>query len=61
LEGSASKWTEQLSRFALENGVDTFIFWPSEDHERQVETFGQEVVVPAVKDVVEKERARQSN
>jgi alkanesulfonate monooxygenase SsuD/methylene tetrahydromethanopterin reductase-like flavin-dependent oxidoreductase (luciferase family) len=60
LEGSVSKWTEQLSRLALENGMDTFIFWPSEDHERQVETFGQEVV-PAVKDVVEKERSRQAS
>src|SRR5919199_604746 len=60
LEGPASKWTEQLSRLALENGMDTFIFWPSEDHERQVTTFGQEVV-PAVKDVVEKERSRQSS
>jgi hypothetical protein len=40
LEGLASKWTGQLSRFALENGMDTFIFWPSGDHERQVETFG---------------------
>src|SRR3712207_8206065 len=39
------------------NGMDTFIFWPSEEHERQVETFGQEVV-PAVRDVVEKERSR---
>jgi alkanesulfonate monooxygenase SsuD/methylene tetrahydromethanopterin reductase-like flavin-dependent oxidoreductase (luciferase family) len=60
LEGSVSKWTEQLSRFALENGMDTFIFWPSEDHERQVETFGQEVV-PVVRDVVEKERSRRSS
>jgi alkanesulfonate monooxygenase SsuD/methylene tetrahydromethanopterin reductase-like flavin-dependent oxidoreductase (luciferase family) len=60
LEGSVSKWTEQLSRFVLENGMDTFIFWPPEDHERQVETFGQEVV-PAVRDVVEKERSRQSS
>jgi hypothetical protein len=60
LEGLVSKWTEQLSSFALENGMDTFIFWPSEDHERQVETFGQEVV-PAVRDVVEKERSRRSN
>jgi alkanesulfonate monooxygenase SsuD/methylene tetrahydromethanopterin reductase-like flavin-dependent oxidoreductase (luciferase family) len=60
LEGSVSKWTEQLSRFALENGMDTFIFWPSEDRERQVETFGREVV-PAVRDVVEKERSRQSS
>jgi alkanesulfonate monooxygenase SsuD/methylene tetrahydromethanopterin reductase-like flavin-dependent oxidoreductase (luciferase family) len=60
LEGSVSKWTEQLSRFVLENGMDTFIFWPSEDHGRQVETFGQEVV-PAVRNVVEKERSRQSS
>ncbi len=58
LEGSVSRWTEQLSSFALENGMDTFIFWPSEDHERQVETFGQEVV-PAVRDIAEKERSRQ--
>jgi alkanesulfonate monooxygenase SsuD/methylene tetrahydromethanopterin reductase-like flavin-dependent oxidoreductase (luciferase family) len=58
LEGSVSRWTEQLSSFALENGMDTFIFWPSEDHERQIETFGQEVV-PAVGDIVEKERWRQ--
>jgi len=60
LEGSVSQWTEQLSHFALENGMDTFIFWPSEDHEWQVATFGQEVV-PAVRDVVEKERSRQSS
>jgi hypothetical protein len=60
LDGSVSKWTEQLSSFALENGMDTFIFWPTEDHERQVETFGQEVV-PAVRDIVEGERARQSS
>ena len=57
LEGSVSTWTEQLSRFALENGMDTFIFWPSEDHERQVAIFGQEVV-PAVRDVVGKARSR---
>ena len=58
LEGSVSRWTEQLSSFALENGMDTFIFWPSKDHERQGETFGQEVV-PGVRDIVEKERSRQ--
>lgn len=60
LEGPVSKWAGQLSRFALERGMDTFIFWPSEDHERQLETFGQEVA-PAVREVVEKERSRQSS
>jgi alkanesulfonate monooxygenase SsuD/methylene tetrahydromethanopterin reductase-like flavin-dependent oxidoreductase (luciferase family) len=57
LDGAVSKWVEQLSHFALEKGMDTFIFWPSEDHERQVEAFGQEVV-PAVRETVEKERSR---
>ena len=60
LEGSVSKWTAQLSRFALEHRMDTFIFWPTEDHERQVETYGLEVV-PAVTDIVEPERSRQSS
>ncbi|MCA1737877.1 MAG: LLM class flavin-dependent oxidoreductase, partial [Actinobacteria bacterium] len=37
LEGPISKWVEQLTQFALESGMDTFIYWPSEDHVRQVE------------------------
>jgi alkanesulfonate monooxygenase SsuD/methylene tetrahydromethanopterin reductase-like flavin-dependent oxidoreductase (luciferase family) len=57
LEGPASKWVEQLTRFALELGMDTFIFWPSEDHERQVELFAGEVA-PAVREAVAAERSR---
>lgn len=55
LEGPASTWTSQLTRFALESGMDTFIYWPTEDHERQVEVFANEVV-PAVREAVAKER-----
>jgi alkanesulfonate monooxygenase SsuD/methylene tetrahydromethanopterin reductase-like flavin-dependent oxidoreductase (luciferase family) len=51
LEGPASKWVDQLTRFALELGMDTFIFWPSEDRERQVELFAREVA-PAVREAV---------
>jgi alkanesulfonate monooxygenase SsuD/methylene tetrahydromethanopterin reductase-like flavin-dependent oxidoreductase (luciferase family) len=51
LEGPATRWVEQLSRFALEFGMDTFIYWPSEDHVRQVEHFAGEVV-PAVREAV---------
>jgi alkanesulfonate monooxygenase SsuD/methylene tetrahydromethanopterin reductase-like flavin-dependent oxidoreductase (luciferase family) len=51
LEGPATRWVEQLSRFALEFGMDTFIYWPSEDHVRQVELFAGEVV-PAVREAV---------
>ncbi len=55
LEGPASKWVEQLSRFALEFGMDTFVYWPAEDHVRQVELFAGEVV-PAVREAVAAER-----
>lgn len=57
LEGPVSTWTGQLTRFALESGMDTFIYWPREDHERQLEIFVREVA-PAVREAVAKERAR---
>jgi hypothetical protein len=37
--------------------MDTFIYWPSEDHVRQIEVFASEVV-PAVREAVDRERAR---
>jgi alkanesulfonate monooxygenase SsuD/methylene tetrahydromethanopterin reductase-like flavin-dependent oxidoreductase (luciferase family) len=55
LNGPASKWTEELSRFALELGMDTFIYWPAGDHVRQVELFASEVA-PAVRESVAAER-----
>jgi alkanesulfonate monooxygenase SsuD/methylene tetrahydromethanopterin reductase-like flavin-dependent oxidoreductase (luciferase family) len=55
LSGPASRWTEELSRFALELGMDTFIYWPAGDHVRQVELFASEVV-PAVRETVGAER-----
>jgi alkanesulfonate monooxygenase SsuD/methylene tetrahydromethanopterin reductase-like flavin-dependent oxidoreductase (luciferase family) len=57
LSGPASRWIEELSRFALELGMDTFIYWPAEDHVRQVELFASEVV-PAVREAVAAERSR---
>ena len=51
LDGPISHWVEELRRFALELGMDTFIYWPQEDHVRQVEVFAQEVV-PAVREAV---------
>jgi alkanesulfonate monooxygenase SsuD/methylene tetrahydromethanopterin reductase-like flavin-dependent oxidoreductase (luciferase family) len=55
LDGSASRWIEELSRFVLELGMDTFIYWPAEDHVRQVELFASEVV-PAVRETVAGDR-----
>src|SRR5215212_1965539 len=56
LNGPASRWVEQLTSFALEYGMDTFIYWPAEDHVRQVELFASEVV-PAVREAVASERS----
>jgi hypothetical protein len=48
---------EELTRLTLEFGMDTFIYWPSEDHVRQIEVFAGEVV-PAAREAVEAERSR---
>jgi alkanesulfonate monooxygenase SsuD/methylene tetrahydromethanopterin reductase-like flavin-dependent oxidoreductase (luciferase family) len=56
LNGPPSRWVETLTGFALEHGVDTFIYWPSGDHERQVEVFAGEVV-PAVREAVRSGRS----
>jgi alkanesulfonate monooxygenase SsuD/methylene tetrahydromethanopterin reductase-like flavin-dependent oxidoreductase (luciferase family) len=57
LDGPIDHWVEELARFAIEFGMDTFIYWPSEDHVRQVELFASEVV-PAVREAVAAERSR---
>ena len=56
LEGPASMWVETLTGFALEHGMDTFIYWPSDDREQQVELFAGEVV-PAVREAVRSGRS----
>lgn len=60
LDGPISRWVEELARFSLELGMDTFIYWPSEDHVRQIEVFANEVV-PAVREAVARERAPKGN
>ncbi|MGH3146225.1 MAG: LLM class flavin-dependent oxidoreductase [Rubrobacter sp.] len=56
LQGPPENWIEALSGFALEHGMDTFIYWPPEDHERQVEIFANEVV-PGVREAVNRSRS----
>lgn len=56
LDGPVSGWVAELARLVLEAGMDTFIFWPREDHVRQVELFAAEVA-PAVRETVEAGRA----
>jgi alkanesulfonate monooxygenase SsuD/methylene tetrahydromethanopterin reductase-like flavin-dependent oxidoreductase (luciferase family) len=55
LDGPADYWIDELTRFTIELGMDTFLYWPSEDRLRQVQMFGAEVA-PAVREAVARER-----
>jgi alkanesulfonate monooxygenase SsuD/methylene tetrahydromethanopterin reductase-like flavin-dependent oxidoreductase (luciferase family) len=48
LDGPPEHWVETLTEFATELGFDTFIFWPGDEPEAQLEPFAQEVV-PALR------------
>jgi alkanesulfonate monooxygenase SsuD/methylene tetrahydromethanopterin reductase-like flavin-dependent oxidoreductase (luciferase family)/FAD/FMN-containing dehydrogenase len=53
LDGPAEQWVEKLTRLALENGFSTFIL--GSDDPATLQRFAVEVM-PAVRDVVERER-----
>lgn len=55
LVGKARTWTETLTEWAVGLGVDTFVFWPLDDHLAQAEVFAAEVV-PAVREQVARVR-----
>lgn len=56
LVGPASHWVAELTRYATEFGMDTFVYWPLADHVHQVERFAADVV-PAVRAAVAQTRA----
>ena len=57
LDSPLSGWVEELTRLVLELGFDTFVFWPTDEHVRQVELFAGEIA-PAVREAVAAERSR---
>jgi hypothetical protein len=48
LKGPPEHWIEALDGFALELGLDTFVFWPDEEPLVQLQRFAEEVV-PSVR------------
>src|SRR5919197_844104 len=52
LAGPPWHWIEELTRFNVELGFDTFVFWPREDPVAQLERFAQEVA-PGVREAVQ--------
>jgi len=55
LDGPATQWIEELTRFVVELGMDTFIFWPTTEPVWQMEMFAAEVV-PGVQEAVSRHR-----
>jgi alkanesulfonate monooxygenase SsuD/methylene tetrahydromethanopterin reductase-like flavin-dependent oxidoreductase (luciferase family) len=49
--GPASRWVETLTTLHAEHQMNTFVFWPTGDRERQSRVFAEEVV-PAVRSAV---------
>lgn len=49
---------EVLAGLAMNDGMDTFIFWPKEAPGEQLRRFAEEIV-PAVRATVERERLGQ--
>jgi alkanesulfonate monooxygenase SsuD/methylene tetrahydromethanopterin reductase-like flavin-dependent oxidoreductase (luciferase family) len=48
LEGPVEHWIEELTRFVVELGFDTFTFWARENYLAQLERFAREVIPGAV-------------
>jgi len=55
--GPVDYWVDELTRLAVEVGMDTFIYWPADDRLRQIERFAAEVA-PAVQEQVKRSRER---
>jgi alkanesulfonate monooxygenase SsuD/methylene tetrahydromethanopterin reductase-like flavin-dependent oxidoreductase (luciferase family) len=55
LEGPASYWVDELTRFSVELGMDAFIFWPAAEPTTQLRHFAEEVA-PEVRGAVTRHR-----
>ncbi|MBB2913278.1 alkanesulfonate monooxygenase SsuD/methylene tetrahydromethanopterin reductase-like flavin-dependent oxidoreductase (luciferase family) [Streptosporangium becharense] len=49
--GPVGQWVETLTALYTEYGMNTFVFWPSRDRERQSQIFAEEVV-PAAREAI---------
>jgi alkanesulfonate monooxygenase SsuD/methylene tetrahydromethanopterin reductase-like flavin-dependent oxidoreductase (luciferase family) len=46
--GPTGQWVEQITALVRDRGMNGFVYWPDQDHERQLALFAREVV-PAVR------------
>jgi hypothetical protein len=55
--GPAERWVDTLTSLYTESQINTFVFWPSGDRERQSRLFAEQVV-PAVREALERSAPR---
>ena len=55
LDGPVEHWVDELTKLSIEEGMDSYILWPTEADESQLQRFAQEVV-PQVRARVEQHR-----
>ena len=55
LVGPVDRWVDTLTGWAIDLGVDTFVFWPSDTGTAQIERFSVEVA-PAVREASDAQR-----
>jgi hypothetical protein len=46
--GPVTHWVDTLTRLHTEHGMNTFVYWPARDRERQSHLFAEEIA-PAVR------------
>lgn len=59
LTGPAEHWIEELTSLAVEDGFDSFVFWPEEDHDTQLRAFAE--VADQVRAEVASQRKEQAS
>ena len=59
LQGGVAQWIDELTELSVEQGMDTFVFGPSEDPVPQLQRFAAEVA-PAVREQVARHRGQPS-
>ncbi|WP_030661758.1 LLM class flavin-dependent oxidoreductase [Streptomyces cellulosae] len=50
-QGSVRQWADQIITAAADHGMNGFVYWPGDDHERQIDLFAQEVI-PLVREAL---------
>ena len=55
LDGPPDRWVEDLTRFTVDHGMDTYVLWPQGDPDEQLHRFAEEVA-PAVRAEVGRQR-----